>query len=60
MVKVHNFGKIMPNMKVIGGMEWLRDKVLFIMLTVTCIQESSTKIVPMALENTFIRMDKNT
>lgn len=60
MAKVPNFGKIMPNMKVIGEMEWLKGKVLSIMLMVTYTQVNSIKIEQMALENMFIKMDKST
>jgi len=59
MVKVLNFGKITPNMKVTGEMEWLKDKELSIMQMETYIQENSIKIEQMVLVNTFIKMGKS-
>ena len=59
MEKEINFGRMEQNMKEIGGMEWQKDKVLFIMQTETFIQENFTKIKLMDLESIFIKMVKN-
>ena len=54
MVKESKHGVTGPSIMVTGGMEWPRVKVLFIMLTVMCIQESFSKIELMGSEFMFI------
>ena len=59
MEKAFRTGKMAPNMKEIGEMEWRKAKVYFIMLMVTFTVVNSTKIVLMDLVSMYIKMGRN-
>ena len=53
-------GETMPSMRAIGEMAWLRVREHFIMLMEIYTLDNFSKIVPTALENTFIKMVRST
>lgn len=57
--RVPRYGKMVLSMKVTGGTEWPKDKVISTMPTVMFIQESFTRIEPMDLGFMFTRTVKH-
>ena len=60
MEKVRKLGKMELSTRVIGGMEWPKEKEFSIMLMVTYIPENFSKIEQTVLVFMFIKMDKST